>query len=223
MKESMLPVAVPEVVQNNIVDPQGLNELQRKILSAVQESKDLTVTTDASLDKAGFFIKGFKEISKKLESIRKEIVDPMNNEVKSINAFFKLLKGKYEGEEKRLLDDSNFHLKKKREAEEAERKREQEEMEQSALEEAELFEDETVLDEVPEVEIKREKVSDRSENLATTRKKMWKVTDFDKIPRKYLTINEALVNELRNRYDFEVKKQPIEGIEFFFEEKIRVK
>lgn len=207
---------VPETTRED------LQKLYININKAVQQSSEVTVTSDLSMDKAGHFIKGFKDLTKAIESIRKEIVTPLNAQVKVVNEFFKNLKIRYEKEEQRLVDESNFHLKKKRQLEEERKAQEQKELEDSILNEAEIFNDESVIDEIPDIQFKKEKVSETTQNLQTQRVKRWKVTDEEKIPRKYLTINEKLVDEVRKKHDFE-DKSPIAGIDFYFDEVIKVK
>jgi len=217
MQDNKFPANVKGLI------PDSFNELQANIETALEESREITVLSDKTLNEAGFYIKNFKTISKAVEIIRKDIVNPFNVQVKAVNKFFKDITALYSSEENRLLTETNTHIKKKRELEELQRAEDQKELEEAVIDEAEMFEDETVLDDIPKIEIRREGVGDTSQHLTTVRNKKWKITDFDKIPLKYLTVNEALVKEIRADFPFEVDAQPIRGIEFYFDETARIK
>lgn len=97
-----------------------------------------------------------------------------------------------------------------------ERKEEQDELEQQLITEAEIFDDESVLDNIPQTEIKRTKLSDKTSHLTSRREKRWRLVDFDKVPREYLFLNEKLINAVREQYGY-TDESPIDGIEFFVE------
>ena len=195
--------------------------LQNNIQVAVQESKGIIIFEESDVDKAGFYIKKFKELDKKIEKTRKEIVSPINDEIKEINNLFKGLTALFTPELDRLSKESNELLKEVRAKQEAVRLAEQKELEDSVLDEAEMFNDLSVIDNIPQVEFKQQKLA--TDNLTTQRKKTWRVIDLDKVDRKYLIIDEKMIDNLRKAYDFEVKEQPINGIEFYCEETVRVK
>ena len=198
-------------------------ELQANIEIALEESRAVAVFSEKELDKAGFYIKKYKQLDKEIEKVRKSITDPLNKEIKDINSEFKNLSAEYQEELDRLNNEVGDYLKEKRKKEEEEKAKEQKEMEESLLHEAEVFNDESVLDNIPQIEIKRESLGMQSNTLTTMRVKKWRVIDLDKVDRKYLIIDEQLIARLRKDYDFEVKQQPINGIEFYYEETIRSK
>ncbi|MCP4394521.1 MAG: hypothetical protein GY804_09690 [Alphaproteobacteria bacterium] len=197
-------------------------ELQNNIEIALKESSAISIFSEKELDLAGFYIKKYKELDKEIEKTRKSIVAPVNKEVKEINNVFKLLSNKYSDELSRLNGEVNDFLKEKRKKQEEERQKEQKELEDAVINEAEMFDDESVLDNIPQVEIKRESLGDMSNTVTTARIKKWKVIDLEKVPRKYLMLDEKMINKIRKDYDFE-DKSPIEGLEFYFEENIRSK
>ena len=204
---------------------EAFNILTDKIEVAVTESSDIVVVTDEHIDRAGFYIKHFKLLTKGLEEIRKQLVNPKNQIVKQINQAFTDIKALYHTEEKRLIDQVEDVVRKRREAENLQAMEEQRELDDNIIKEAEIFNDESILDETQTVQIRKQKVSDKTEHIKTVRRKTWKVIDDEKIPRKYLMLNERLVTEERSKYDFENKdkspiKSTIEGIEFTFEEKV---
>ena len=203
--------------------PDSFNELHVNIETALEESREITVLSDKTLNEAGFYIKNFKTISKAVEIIRKDIVTPFNVQVKAVNKFFKDITALYSSEETRLLNETNTHIKKKRELEELQRAEDQKELEEAVIDEAEIYNDETVLDNIPKIEIRREGVGDISSDITTARQKIWKIIDIDLIPKEYLAPAEGLINATRKRYDFIVEKQPIPGIEFTYTETARVK
>ena len=195
--------------------------LQNNIQVAIQESKGTIIFEESDIDKAGFYIKKFKELDKKIEKTRKDIVSHINDKVKEINNLFKGLTALYTPELDRLNKESNELLREVRQRQGAQRLAEQKELEDAVLDEAEMFNDVSVIDNIPQVEFKQQKLA--TDNLTTQRKKTWKVIDLDKVDRKYLMIDEKMIDALRKAYDFEVKEQPIAGIEFTFEESVRIK
>lgn len=195
--------------------------LKSNIEIAITESKGIIIFEESDVDKAGFYIKKFKELDKKIENVRKEIVTPINNEVKEINNLFKELSKLYTPELDRLSKESNELLKEVRSRQAELLIKEQRELEDAVLDEAEMFNDLSVIDNIPQVEFKQQKLA--TDNLTTQRKKTWKVIDLDKVDRKYLIVDEKMIDTLRKDYDFEVKEQPIAGIEFTFDETVRVK
>ena len=222
-------------VMTNIINVQAVEKLEsyqllkQNVDLAVKESKGVLVFTEADIDKAGFYIKKFKELDKKIESVRKDIVSPINDEVKSINNLFKSISNKFTPELDRLNKESNEVLRDVRRRQEELRIKEQKELEDAVLgftedavlDEALMFNDPSVIDTIPQVEFKQEKL--KTDNLTTQRSKKWKLIDIDKVNRKYMIIDEKMIDALRKAYDFEVTEQPIEGIEFYSDETIRIK
>ena len=197
--------------------------LKNNIQIAISESKGVSVFSEKELDLAGFYIKKYKELDKEIEKARKSIVDPINKEVKAINNSFKDLSSEFNAELSRLNEEVSDYLREKRRKEEEERAREQKEMEESIISEAEIFNDESVLDSIPTIEIKRESLGQMTSTITTARIKKWRVVDLDKIDRRYLIVDEQMISRIRKDYDFEVIQQPINGIEFYYEESTRSK
>lgn len=194
--------------------------LKSNIEAAVKESKAVLIFNESDIEKAGFYIKKFKQLDKSLEDYRKSLVGPLNEEVKGINNLFKKIAGDYSLEIDRLNKESNEVLKEVRKRQEAIRLAEQKELEETVLEEAIMFDDDTVLNNIPQVEYKQQKLA--TDNLTTMRSKEWRVSDLNIVPREFLTLDETKLNAIRKGYDFEARS-PIPGIEFFFDEKVRVK
>ena len=207
---------------NKIAKRNDYLELENNIQTAIKESKSVIVLDENQVDKAGFYIKNYGSLEKKIEILRKSIVEPIKKEAKDIDSLFKSLKDKFLGEKSRLTEEVNSFLREKREREEQQRLLEQKEMEDSIIEEAEMFGDETILDNIPQVEFKKETLGNISENITSVRKKEWRLVDINKVPIEYLVVNEKLLNELRKNYDFN-DKSPIPGIEFFVTEQARIK
>lgn len=198
----------------------GFIELKSKIDEAVSESKKILITDETQIETAGFYIKKFGELDKRIESMRKEAVKPLNDEVKRINSFFKNLQNGFLPEQERLKKESNeiLFILRKRQAEE--KAKEQKELEDAIIKEAEIFDDESILNNVPQIEFKKVKIAE--ENITTVRIKKWRVINIAKIPRDYFIVNEMQINAIRKEYDYE-DKSPIEGIEFYYEENVRIK
>ena len=194
-------------------------DVMEKIAEAIKESQKLHIITDAHVDKAAFYIKHYKHCKKELETIRKEIVDPVNKRMKAINADFKAIINAFEFEPERLESELTDFMRKKRELEVIERDKEQKELDDALITEAEIYNDETVLDTTQKIEIKRDKLD--TTHLTTMRVKKWRLIDFDKVPRKYMLLDEVALNKIRKADEFDAKSN-IPGIEFYVEERARL-
>jgi len=187
--------------------------LKNNIQQAVKESRAVIILDESHVDKAGFYLKNFRGLSKRIETLRKELVDPLNQDVKIINSFFKTLQSEFSGEEQRLNNELQDFLTEQRQKQEELRIKEQTELEDSILSEAELFNDESVLNNIPKVEFKTTGLGDISSNVTQTRSKTWSLIDLDKVPRQYLILDEKMISQLRKDFGFEAES-PIEGIKF---------
>lgn len=190
-----------------------------KITDAIKESSEVTVLTEKHIDKAGFYIKHFKTLSKVLETIRVQVVKPKNDEIKKINVAFKFFKSLYQSEEVRLIAEVESVYKQIKDAQELQRKKEQKEHDDALIEEAILFDDEEVLETKQTIVIKKTKVSDTTTHIKSVRKKEWRVVDLTKVPPHYLMISDQAINAERMQQDFDAKST-IDGIEFYFSEKV---
>ena len=188
-------------------------QIKNNISLAVKESRAVIILDESHVDKAGFYLKNFRGLSKKIETLRKELVAPLNDDVKAINAFFKNLQGEFSAEEERLNNELQEFLTEQRQKQEEQRKKEQREMEDSIISEAEIFNDESVLDNIPKIEFKQTGLGDISNNVTQTRSKTWSLIDLDKVPRQYLILDEKMISQIRKEYGFEAES-PIEGIKF---------
>ena len=187
--------------------------LKNNIQQAVKESRAVIILDESHVDKAGFYLRNFRGLSKRIETLRKELVDPLNQDVKIINSFFKTLQSEFSGEEQRLNNELQDFLTEQRQKQEELRIKEQTELEDSILSEAELFNDESVLNNIPKVEFKTTGLGDISSNVTQTRSKTWSLIDLDKVPRQYLILDEKMISQLRKDFGFEAES-PIEGIKF---------
>lgn len=196
-------------------------QLRNNIAAAIKECKGVMVFNEADVDKAGLYISKFSGLKKGLEKLRKTLTESLNKDVKAINGFFKTITENIDTEETRLRKECNEVLA------EIERKRkaiaaiEQKELEDAIINEAEMFNDESVLDNIPKIEFKHSKPE--SNHVTSVRVKKWRVVDFDKIDRKYLVVDAEMMDRLRKESDYDVTSQPIEGIEFYSEMNVRVK
>lgn len=196
--------------------------LKDNIATAIKESKAVIILSQDQVDKAGFYIKNFRQLTKKIEDYRKRIVQPLNDEVKSVNTFFKNLSLDVQIEEERLTKEVDDFMEEKRREQEEQRLREQKELEDAILDEAEIFNDPSVIDNIPKIEFKNEGLGNISNNVTQMRVKKWRVNNIDEVPRQYLILDETLINKIRKDTDFEDKSN-IPGIEFYFEYTTRIK
>ena len=198
--------------------------------TVVEEASDVTVMTLTDVEHASLLIKGIGKLSKKAEARRKEIVEPLNEEVKSVNAFFKKLFTEVVIQEARLKDellqfDRRQEALHRQKVEEENRKlREEMKAQEEARQKAKAEGQETVPEFAPiivETVSVAPKLSDsNSFGVSTSRTKIWRVIDLSKVPLEFLTVDEKKVDSIRKGYDFE-EVSPIEGIEFYVEKSIR--
>lgn len=211
----MIPKLFDKIQLTTIKVPSGLLS---NINEAVSESMEITIVTQVHVDKAAFYIKKYKELKKEIERLRKLAVDDMNKQVRAINADWKAIINAFEFEPERLGSELTDFMRKQRELEEIERKKEQTELDDALITEAEIYDDETVLDAEQKVEIKREKL--RTEHITTMRVKKWKLIDIEKVPRIYLLLHDALITRIRKADGFDAVSK-IDGIEFYTDEVAR--
>lgn len=185
-------------------------------LDLTTQSDAILVATDADVAKATDVLQRIAEATKKLESQRTFLVKPLNDHVKTINAQFKewttpleklgtALRGKileYRQKQAALAADEQRRL------EEATRKR-QEALDKKA--EKKGIEAPTLV--VPQV-APPPKVT----GLST--RKVWKfqVTDEPKVPREFLTVDEAKI-----RQAVTVGTREIAGVRIYEEETVVIR
>jgi len=203
-------------------------EFIAKIETAIKESSEITVFTQSSVDDAAHFIKNFSTLEKKIETLRKETVEPYNQEVKSINQYFKSLIARFEPEKNRLETETKNWLRRQREIAEQKAREERRIAEEKAIQEAIVKEQkmreagiEKPIVEVaiiPETVVRETKLSDsNSSGIGTMRIAKWEIIDFNLIPREFLIVDEKKVNALRKSMGVDAEST-IQGIRFFYEE-----
>lgn len=199
---------------------ENINETKNALQLALDESKSISVLTTSDVNKASLYIKKYSDFTKQAEKIRKEIVQPLNDEVKEINNKFKYLISELTPEEGRLKKELLSYQARQREVVERElaeaRKKQEEEILNNAIAQGK--------DELPiivEEVITAPKLSDKNEfGITTVRQKKWRLVNIDLVPREFLMVDEAKVKALRSTYGYD-DKSPIAGIEFTLEESIR--
>ena len=175
------------------------------------------VTDDASMEKATDMVSLVKKGLKAVEARRKELVAPLNDQVKQINSIFNGLKEQGGLATEPLTRQMSAHLQKKeREARKAELERKRLEQEQLDAEKAELEELEALGDDSAKTELAVN--AQKSEDLATDRYHDKKpiargqvgrasmvkgpltiqVLDIHKVPIKYLVVDESKVRAAWN-------------------------
>lgn len=209
---------------NDLIKKEDYLELRSKIDQALQESRKIIVLSEDQLDPAGFYLKHFRQLSKAIEDTKKKYTKPLKDEAKQIESVFRELTEMFAAEEKRLANELQDFLNEKKQAEAEQRAKEQKEYEDAVLEEAEMFSDTSVIDSMNDVKIetKSEKLGSISQFVTETRTKKWRLIDLDKVDRKYLILDEKLIDAVRKDHDFD-SKSPIDGIEFYTEFTIKTK
>lgn len=211
----VLNTDIKTVLEN---DPNYL-ELLENIDKALEESSMIVVVTESDVAAAANFISNFKKIEKRIESYRKELVQPLMEKKADIDSFFKEIPSKFADELNRLNKEVlDFKIKLQEEARKKaveERKRLEEEALQNAIKEGR---DEPAI--IPEVIPQTKKISEMNTLRVTTRRtKTIRVIDEKLIPREYLVADEKKIRAERMKYDFEAKST-IPGVEFTFDESV---
>lgn len=208
----MLP-KIPEQIKPLV--PKEFRLVLASIDIIVDEVGEFAIIEEEHIEQGGRYIKAFKAFNKKLEQFRKDMVTPLNDQVKGINNAFKDIKERYNDELIRLETEMQALVDELERKAKEEQEREQKELEEQIEKEKEIFgDDESNATIVPTVEIKSQKLSDRTQHMTTMRLKKWRVTDIDKVPREYLNIDEQKLNALRKTFGYEVDS-PIPGVEFY--------
>ena len=195
----------------------------------------LIVNSDEEMVTAGDFRKQVNTFIKKVEEKRKEIVEPMNGVVKSVNAEFKMVSVMFEG----ILTDLDTKIKPwllevaKAKEHVAELKRAEElkamEERKQMLAEAEFESgNKTLLDMSKAIEFEQKvlaeteivvKKSARGNESTTSIVKRWyyTITDETKVPRVFLSVDDAKIKSVMKKESLEKGEIKIEGVEFYFE------
>jgi hypothetical protein len=228
-------------MENVIVAPiqnAEVMQLQDSINRAVQESREIEIVVSAmDIETASHFVKNLTKIDKTAEELRKSNVQPLNDQVKEINSFFKGLVGPVQNEVVRLKDLLLTYTKKQaeiaRQKAEAERKAAEEKAIQEAIEKEKKMKEEALakgedpasvkveVAVIPETIVENKKLSTvNTSGVGTRRVAKWEVADEKLIPDEYWILDETKINAIRRAAGVDCEKSTIPGIRFFFEETI---
>lgn len=160
-------------------------ELQKSSTGLVEKANAMTVKTAEDMDSASSVVADLTQSNKRAEMLRKFFVDPLNNQVKNINAFFKEMKAPTEVAETYLRGQIANFVTVEREREDRERIEREKAEADAAKAREKKGEPEPEAFEAPVPEVPKAKTS--SGRVST--KKVWKyeVENEKKIPREYLT------------------------------------
>lgn len=217
----VLNTDIKTVLEN---DPNYL-ELIENIDKALDESSMIVVVTESDVAAAANFIANFKKIEKRIESLRKELVQPLVDKKAEVDSFFKEIPSRFNDELRRLNKEVlDFKTKLQEEARKKaleERKRLEEEALQSAIKEGR---DEPAI--IPEVIPQVKKISEMNAvKVHTRRTKTITIVNEALIPREYLMPDEQKIRAERMKYeacneDGGLVKSTIPGVEFTFNESV---
>ncbi len=164
----------------------------------VAQAEALTVTDDATNARAVEMANQAKKIDAAIERVRKELVLPPNEYVKSVNGLAKGFQGRLGTIVASLRGKVGSYAQRiemeRRKAEEAARKA-QEELQAKIDAEAKAAQVEPVQVAAPVVP--KQSTIVRTEAGSATQRKVWKheITDEGQVPREYLMIDEAKVRQ----------------------------
>jgi len=198
-----------------LMEIDSVKQLIEAIDQAVDQSSEVTVMGEVSVDEASHFLSSFKKLGTRLEDVRKTIVKPYNDKVSAINSFFKGLKGKFDSEETRLKTELLDYNRKQRELAEARRKAEQEELERSMIEDSELFGEDDV---IPEIEIKTLALKDKNTSgISTMKVAKYRVIDSAAVPDSYKIIDESKLTKECKKTGVDIILEKAGGLNIEFE------
>ncbi|MBW1779005.1 MAG: hypothetical protein JRJ54_15695, partial [Deltaproteobacteria bacterium] len=162
-------------------------------------AKDAEIKTDADLAEVTEGAAAIKRLVKQIEDKRKEVIGPHDRFVRRVNAFVRGFRDKLTGIEKELkrkIGNYSYQQELKR-REEEKRIKEALKKEQEALDAAadQAGVERVVLPDVAPVPEKRTTARTESGTASTRFELDFEVVEFDKVPRRYLTVNERAVKD----------------------------
>lgn len=192
-------------------------------LESIQDTSVIKVIDNSTLNEAALSINQYKALDKRIEKVRKMIVDPINALVKETNAHFKnlLIQSPIPVETDRLSKEVlNFNAAEKKKADDL-RIAEQARLEEEALNNAiESGKDQPAI--IVETVMPEYKVSNQTAYVTTAKIKKWRVTDLTLVPRTLFNLDELAINAVRRASKAE-DVSSIPGIEFYCEDSLRTK
>ena len=213
------------------------SQLRSDIAEFTKPTLEITVTDNATSSEAFLVAKRVKALQTALESKRKEVVAPLNEQVKKINDYVKSLKAPLDTSEAHLksqLVKWEMHLEtQRREAarllEEERKKRESEALAKiKDLDAQDMFgvsNVDTAKDELFE-SLAQDREDDKMamQNIKETKvsgtRKQWtfEITDPNLVPKEYMTVDPKLI-----RAAVTLGKRNIPGVRIFEETKIAIR
>jgi len=206
-----------------------MSELESKIQAisedvnnVAQQAAGIVVKTESDVRTATNFLSQVKKRIKRIETLRKEFLEPFQAGVKNINNKFKLQSEPLKEIErlikesiKTFIDEQEKIQMEKQRKEEAERKKLEEEREKQLAEGKKV----EALPEKKEM-VKEEKTMYRAEEGATIVKKVWKfyVEDVSKVPNEYL-----LIDEVKIRAAIGAGERDIKGVKIYQDNQITIR
>ena len=228
------------------LDLRKFNQAEEQVTKGIAALVKIEVVNDEDdLEKAMTVLKGAKSVENLIEKKRKEITQPVNAEIKKVNAYAKGLVSSLPTEVSRVKKEVVSYQQRQREIEEANRiaeakrvadeeKHRQEGLDEIARQKAET---ESISDflspeelekrnnDIAELELEtpKEEIITPIEIIETKVKgirKTWKheVTDSKLVPRKYLEVIDKLIRD-----DIKLGLRDIPGVRIFEEESLAIR
>ncbi len=198
---------------------ESLLALRDEISRIMKYSSLRVITSDADLAPATDDLSIIARLRKALEDKRKEYVSPVNEHIKVVNAYFKVLTDPLEVADKttrnKILAYRAEQEKKRQEAEEINRQKEELAMREAAFNgTGEITVDTTP---VPVPEVQPNHVRTDTGTLGKVMVRKWEVEDLSKVPIDYLMIDATKVGKV-----VRAGIPSISGIRIWQEENLRV-
>lgn len=179
----------------------------------VEEAEALKIESEQDNERAVALGTSAKKLFNQIEDRRKAIVNEPNDFIKSVNGFCKVFSDKLKSVEdgmKRKISQYRAVQEQRRREEELRAKREAEELQKKLNAEAKEKGTEPV--QVAAPILPKQQAPVRTETGSAAARKVWtfEVEDLDRVPRKYLSLNEKAVRD-----DIRAGVRNIEGLKIF--------
>lgn len=183
-----------------VVDAEKGIVIAQEAISEISPALAIKVNSEPTMKRAGEFMAIISKAKKIIEAERKDIVGPINDSVKKINAKYKPIMERAEEIESYLKREINMYVAKL-----------QDEADARAKEAAEKIEGG---ERVSVASRKFENTTEKLDKIPTRTYYITKIVDFSKVPDQYKMLDEAKA-EAANKAGIKV-----EGLEFSSEERV---
>ena len=190
------------------------SEIQTKAENLIEQEKRAVIKSQADFETAADLTKFLNGLKKKADQKRTELVKPLNDTVKKINAEWKLITGPLEKAVASIKSKMNAFAREQEEIARKEREQAAKEAEERALAMAETVDDETadeILDQTTQaIDVAKHATKtvargNFGSTAYTKRVPTWQIKDIRQIPLQYLKLDEPAIRQAIKIRGFQAK------------------